>query len=103
MIDTAVSSLAQHAVDATSERLHDLAAPLQEKLQDKLEDKLAVTKRRERHRLRRFTLWTIVSAAIGIGVFVVLQRRAQMREVAPDAFGDAVERERGARDFATLS
>jgi hypothetical protein len=100
MIDNAVSSLAQQAVDATSERLHDLASPLQEKLQDKLEEKLAVAQRRERHRLRRFTLWSFVFAAIGVGVFVALQRRA--REEVREAFDDAVQREQGARDFATL-
>jgi hypothetical protein len=102
MIENAVSSLAQQAVDATSERLLEIASPLQEKLQDKLEEKLAVATRREKHRLRRLTLWSFVFAAIGVGVFVALQRRAQMREVAPDAYGDAVERE-GARDFATLT
>ncbi len=99
MIDTAdVSTLAQHAIDAaidvTADRLHDTT--------ERLQQVAAARKPRKAHRMRRATLLAVVLAAIGIGVFVALQRRAETNDIAPDPFGDAAQREQRARDFASL-
>jgi hypothetical protein len=98
MIDTDVSSLAHDAIDATAERLLEIASPLQEKIASAVPPPS-----RKPHRLLRIMLLSVVLAAIGIGIVQALQRRSQTRETAPDPFGDAAEREQRARDFATLT
>jgi hypothetical protein len=102
MIDNAVSTLANQAIDAidatidaTSDRLHDTTGRLQDLAQTRIE--------RKTHRLRRATLLSLVLAAIGIGAFLMYQRRAQTRDIAPDAFGDAAQREQRARDFTSVN
>ncbi len=94
MIDNAVSTLAHQAIDATSDRLHDTTERIQGVTQ--------TSKPRKSHKLLRALLLSLAVAAIGAGVAMFLQRRTETRDVAPDAFGDAAEREQRARDFASI-
>jgi ferric-dicitrate binding protein FerR (iron transport regulator) len=103
MIDTAIEIVSkgavEHAKDVAQERLEDLSERLAEIDIPPLPQLAQLTKPKKK-KARHRTRWTLLLlTALGIGAVVVIARRRMSQgfdDVAPDAFGSAVNEERAA-------
>jgi len=111
MIETAVTTLAQHAVEAAIdaagsakehavETAKDVAGSAKEAAQDRMQQRSRRKKPRAR-RMPKMTTWLLVLAGAGFVAWFVARKRQSSSDIVPDTFGDAVERERRAGVVAT--
>lgn len=103
MIDTALQIASKGAVEHAKDVAQETLGELSERLKDVELPRLPLAKpeQRQSHRGRWILL---LLGALGVGVVVVMARRRmsqrmEIDDVAPDAFGAAVEEERASGGF----